>query len=93
MRVRRAWMTWSQRNELWRRWQRGESLPAIARALERGLGRIYTIVTAEGGIAPVPRRRSRLALTTGSERKSHVDSPKGRPCAASPAASAERRRR
>ena len=64
MRVRRTWMTWSQRNELWRRWRRGESLPQIARALERGVGRIYTIVTAEGGIAPVPRRRSPLALTT-----------------------------
>ena len=64
MRVRRSWMSTGQRNELWRRWRDGESLSDIARALQRGSARIYTIVAAEGGIAPPPRHRSRLALTT-----------------------------
>ena len=65
MRVHRPWMSARDRNELWQRWRAGESLTDIARALERGIGRIYTIVAAEGGIAPVARRRSRLALTPG----------------------------
>lgn len=64
MRVRRMWMSCRERNELWQRWRQGASLREIARALQRGPGRIYTIVLAEGGIAPPPRRRSRLALTT-----------------------------
>lgn len=64
MRVGRPWMSWKQRNELWRRWRAGESLTEIAAALEREPARIYQIVEAEGGIAPAARRRSRLALTT-----------------------------
>ena len=63
VRMRRSWMSWSQRNELWRRWQAGESLTDIAQALQRDHSRIYHIVEAEGGIAPPARRRSRLALT------------------------------
>jgi len=63
MRMRRSWMSWGQRNELWRRWRAGESLTDIALALERNHSRIYHIIEAEGGIAPPPRRRSRLALT------------------------------
>lgn len=64
MGVGRPWMSWTEKNELWQRWRRGESLTDIARALQRGLGRVHTLVTTEGGIAPTPRRRSRLALTT-----------------------------
>lgn len=63
MGVGRPWMSWSEKNELWQRWRRGESLTDIARALQRGLSRVHTLITAEGGIAPTPRRRSRLALT------------------------------
>jgi transposase, IS30 family len=66
--MRRPWMSWAQRNELWHRWRAGESLADIARALRREGARIYRIVAAEGGIAPRPRRRSRLALT-GAERE------------------------
>jgi IS30 family transposase len=64
MGVGRPWMSWTQRNELWRRWRAGESLTDIAAALERGPQRVYRIVEAEGGIAPPPRRRSALAVTT-----------------------------
>ncbi len=64
MHVRRPWMSCRERNELWERWRRGESLTDIAQALQRGLGRVHTIVATDGGIAPAPRHRSRLALTS-----------------------------
>jgi IS30 family transposase len=57
-------MSWTEKNELWTRWRRGESLREIARALHRVSSSIYDVVGAEGGIAPRPSRRSRLALTT-----------------------------
>jgi len=63
MGVRWSRMSWSERNELWARWRGGESLIDIARALNRVSSSVYDIVGAEGGIAPRPRRRSRLALT------------------------------
>lgn len=63
MGVRWSRLSWNERNELWARWRRGESLRDIARALKRVSSSIYDIVGAEGGIPPRPRRRSRLALT------------------------------
>src|SRR3989442_16005631 len=64
MGVRWSRMSWSEKNELWTRWRRGESLRDIARALHRVSSAVYDAVGAEGGIAPRPHRRSRLALTT-----------------------------
>src|SRR5919112_2297803 len=64
MGVRWSRMSWSDRNELWARWRRGESLRDIAHALRRASSVVYATVGAEGGIAPRPRQRSRLALTT-----------------------------
>jgi IS30 family transposase len=64
MGVRWSRMSWSERNELWQRWRRGETLDQIARALHRGSSSIYDYVGAEGGIAPRSRRRSGVALTT-----------------------------
>jgi len=63
MGVRWSRMSWSERNELWARWRRGESLREIALGLRRASSVIYTVVASEGGITPRPRRRSRLALT------------------------------
>ncbi len=63
MGVRWSRMSWSDRNELWTRWRRGESLRQIAHGLRRSSSVIHTVVVAEGGIAPRPRCRSRLALT------------------------------
>jgi len=31
----RVWFTPEQKSELWNRWRKGETIPAIARALER----------------------------------------------------------
>src|SRR5687768_7425053 len=64
MGVRWSRMSWNEKNELWARWRRGESLRDIARALRRVSSAVYDAVGAEGGIAPRPRRRSGLALTT-----------------------------
>src|SRR5688572_13128663 len=63
MGVRWSRMSWSDRNELWARWRQGESIRQIALGLRRASSVIHTVVAAEGGITPRPRRRSRLALT------------------------------
>lgn len=52
-----------ERRELWRRWKRGESLSAIARALDRKPATVHGFVSMAGGIAPPPRKRSAQALT------------------------------
>ena len=57
-------MSWNDRSELWERWRRGESVRQIAHGLRRASSVIHTVVAAEGGITPRPRRRSRLALTS-----------------------------
>lgn len=51
------------KEELWERWQHGESLKAIGRAFGKPSSSIYFQVAPYGGIRPRPRRRSRLALT------------------------------
>ena len=56
--------TSAQRQELWDRYQRGESLNAIARALGKTSSSIYSHLRPSGGIRPVSRKRSRLALTS-----------------------------
>ncbi len=55
--------TATQRQELWDHYQHGESLKAIARALGKRSSSIYNHLRPTGGIRPVPRKRSRLALT------------------------------
>jgi IS30 family transposase len=52
-----------ERRELWERWKWGESISEIGRALDRAPGTIHCTIRALGGVAPRPRRRSRLALT------------------------------
>ena len=61
--IRRPGLTSAQKTELWDRWQRGESLKAIGRAFGKPSSSIYCLVSPHGGIRPVERRRSRLALT------------------------------
>jgi len=58
----RRGLTAAQKTELWDRWQRGESLKAIGRAFGKPSSSIYCLVSPHGGIRPVERRRSRLAL-------------------------------
>src|SRR6267142_758690 len=64
----RRGFTAAEKAELWDRWERGESLKAIGRALGKPSSSIYFQVAPHGGIRPTARRRSRLALTL-SERE------------------------
>lgn len=68
VRVCRPRLSWSEKNELWQRWRRGESQSDIARALHRVSSCVHNAVAAAGGIAPRPRGRSARALT-GQERE------------------------
>ena len=61
-RVYRARMSVGEEAEVWHRWKRGESCPAIGRALDRPGGAVYAVVAAWGGIPPPPRTRARRVL-------------------------------
>ena len=52
-----------QRVEVWRRWQAGESLHAIGRAVGKDHVVVHLLLKRRGGIAPSARRRSQRALT------------------------------
>ncbi len=67
-RRKRRWYTSAEKSEMWDRWQRGESLNAIARAFETSHSAITKNLARYGGIRPLGRKRSRLALTL-SERE------------------------
>lgn len=60
--------TVADKAEIWERWQRGESTELIGRALGKHHASVYFQLAPSGGIRPVERRRSRLALTL-SERE------------------------
>jgi IS30 family transposase len=57
-----------QKAMMWDRWQRGESLHDIARLFDRGHSSIQRILSETGGIRPLQRVRSSLALSL-SERE------------------------
>ena len=62
------WRSWDdgacrgQQHELWQRWQAGQPLSEIGRALERHAASIHGMVSANGGFVPRTRRRRRSAL-------------------------------
>ena len=64
----RIYYSQAQRDEMWDRWSRGESLHAIARVFNRGHSSVRRILAETGGIRPPERKRSRLLLTL-SERE------------------------
>ena len=53
----------AQKELMWDRWQKGDSMHAIARLFDRGHGSVQRILSVTGGIRPPPRCRSRLSLT------------------------------
>ncbi len=59
----RIFHTESDKALMWDRWQKGESLNAIARLFDRHHSAIQGIFARTGGIRSAPRHRSRLALT------------------------------
>ena len=59
----RIYYTEEDKALMWDRWQKGESLNAIARYFGRSHSSVQGILRRTGGIRPLPRRRSRLSLT------------------------------
>ena len=59
----RIYYTEKDKALMWDRWQKGESLNAIARHFGRSHSSIPGILSRTGGIRPLPGRRSRLSLT------------------------------
>jgi IS30 family transposase len=59
----RIYYTDGQKALMWERWRKGESLQQIAQMFGRNHSSIQRILAEAGGIQPVPRCRSRLALT------------------------------
>ena len=57
-----------EKDEVWERWARGETLKAIGRVFGKPSSSIRGQLSPYGGIRPAPRRRSKLALTL-SERE------------------------
>ena len=51
------------KTDIWRRWKAGQSMHAIGRVYGRPHPTIRKLLLPSGGIPPVARRRSRLALT------------------------------
>src|SRR5499425_501208 len=51
------------KTDIWRRWKAGQSMHAIGRVYGRPHPTIRKLLLLSGGIPPVARRRSRLALT------------------------------
>jgi hypothetical protein len=60
---RRVFFMDKQKSEIWDRWQRGESMSSIRRGFDRGSSSIYPLLARTGGIRPLERIKSRLALT------------------------------
>jgi IS30 family transposase len=60
---RRIYYSTEQREEIWERWRRGESMSSIGRLFERGSSSIYKPLEVTGGIRPPVRKRSQYALT------------------------------
>lgn len=60
--VRRLRLSDDERAALWSRWQRGESLSEIGRALGRRPATVFHVVIRRGGLVPPPRHRSARVL-------------------------------
>ena len=67
-RRRRPGLSAPQKQELWERWKRGQSMGEIARVFGKERGSIHSVLRSTGGFKPSTRRRSRLALSL-SERE------------------------
>ena len=59
----RRYFTDSDKALMWDRWQKGDSLHAIARLFDTSHSAIAGVFSKTGGIRPPQRRRSRMALT------------------------------
>lgn len=53
----------TQRADIWTRWKAGQTLHEIGRAYGKPHPTIRKVLLPRGGIPPIARRRSRIALT------------------------------
>ena len=60
---KRSRLSPTEKTEIWKQWKSGQTLHAIGRVFGRPHPTIRKLLLPRGGIAPAPRRRSRLALT------------------------------
>src|SRR5258707_15151751 len=60
---KRTRLSLTEKNEIWGRWKAGQSMHEIGRAYARPHPTLRNLLLPRGGIAPMARRRSRLALT------------------------------
>jgi hypothetical protein len=60
---KRIYYSEAQKAKMWERWQKGDSIPAIARAFDHYHSSVRDILTKNGGIRPTPRKRSPTSLT------------------------------
>lgn len=60
---KRIYYTEADKAIMWDRWQKGDSLNAIARSFGRSHSCVQSIFARTGGIRPAPKQRSRFALT------------------------------
>src|SRR5579864_7469149 len=60
---KRTRLSATEKNDIWWRWKAGQSMHEIGRAFGRPHPTIRKLLLPSGGIAPIARRRSRLALT------------------------------
>jgi len=61
--VGRPELSYTQKNELWRKWEEGQSLTEIGRALRRHGSTIYDVVKTNGVVVPVERSRAARVLS------------------------------
>ena len=54
--------TYPQKQEIWDRWKKGESLTSIGRLFDRPSSSIFNILAPTGGIRPPIRKRSKWGL-------------------------------
>ena len=59
---RRIYYNEEQKALMWDRWQKGDSMHAIAGLFDRGHSSVQGILSETGGIRPAQRKRSRLSL-------------------------------
>ena len=60
---KRRYFTQADKNLMWDRWRKGESLNSIARLLGTSHSAISGVLSKTGGVRPAERQRSRIALT------------------------------
>jgi hypothetical protein len=59
------------KREIWSRWKAGQTLHEIGRAYGKCHNTIRAVLLPRGGIPPLARRRSRLALTFAERARGH----------------------